>query len=135
MKKYLLPIFMTFTAIAGHAEFNSLVFSTLSGDKQSVGLTDLNITFADGEMRATSKGESVRIALTSLESMEFSDDMSGIESVSTEKLPQGKVTVYATDGQFQGSYDSATAALAKMPNGVYILKDENGITSKILIIR
>lgn len=135
MKKYLLFIFMAMTAIAVHAEFNRLVFCTLDGEEQSVGLTDLSISFTNGEMIATSEGESVKIPLTALKSMEFSSGMSGNVTVSADNRLEGKITVYNTDGQLYGSFDSMTSACNGLPTGVYVFKAENGLTSKVLINR
>lgn len=136
MKKYLLLVFMAITAIAVHAEYNRLVFRTLDGEELSVGLSDLNISFTSGEMLATSEGESVKIALTSLESMEFANGTTtSIENVNTGNKLEGKIMVYTTDGQLYGSYDSVTSACATLQTGVYIFKAENGINTKIIINR
>lgn len=135
MKKYLLLLCMFITATAVHAEFNRLLFRTLEGKEQSVGLAGLNISFSNGELIAISEGESVEIPLASLKSMEFSNDKSGIPDVIAGTESGGKVSVYNAEGHFYGLYESVTSACAQLPGGVYILKTENGITSKIMINR
>lgn len=135
MKKYLFLVILALSAFAIHAEYSRLVFQTLNGETKSVGLTNLNITFTNDEMIASSDGESVKIALTSLKSMEFSNDQAGIESVTVDGNLEGKITVYTTTGQRLGDYSSVTSARTALPSGIYIFKAENGHTSKMLINR
>lgn len=120
------------SAFGMHAEFNRLVFRTLTGGEQSVGLTDLKITFADGQLLATADGESVAIDLNSLSSMEFAYvEPTGIANTAIE----GAVTAYSADGINYGAFESKDAAAAALPNGLYIIKSETGLTSKLLINR
>lgn len=135
MKKYLLSVCIVLTAFAVNAEYKRLVFRTIEGNEQSVGLSRLHISFTNGKMVAVSEGESVEISLTSLKSMEFSDNHTGIKDILADKEFAGKVSVYDTDGRLHGRYESATSACAKLPSGVYIIRAENGATSKILINR
>lgn len=133
MKKYLLSVLTVATAIAVNAEYKRLVFSSSDGTEQSIGLTNLNITFADGEMVATSEGEMVKMPLASMQSMEFSNEVvSNIPSIS---MAEERVTVYDTLGRRVGSYESSAAASAALPSGVYVFKTENGITYKKMINR
>lgn len=135
MKKYLLLLCTVITAFTVRGEFNRLVFHTIEGNEQSIGLTDLNISFTDGEMVAISKGELVKISLSSLKSMEFCNDYSGIIDFLAVKEFEGKVSVYNTDGHLYGIFESVTLAYNKLPSGVYIFMVENGLTSKIKINR
>lgn len=135
MKKYIIPVLMAVCAVGAHADsFNWLVFRTADGVEQPIGLADLVITFEDGELRATSQDESLAIPLATLKSMAFSNGESGIESVVTH-LPEGRVTVFNAEGQSVGMYESATEAFARLAAGVYIIKAENGLTTKIMIAR
>lgn len=136
MKKPLLCAILALSALAGSAEYNRLVFHTLDGNVQAVGLTELNITFADGEMIATSKGESVRVNVASLEFMEFADDGTGaIDAVSAAERLAGAVTVYTADGQLYGRFPSVSEACSSLPGGIYLFQTERGTTSKIMITR
>ena len=136
MKKHLLCAILTLTAMSGSAEFNRMAFHALDGTVQEVGLTDLSITFANGEMIATSKGgESVRINVASLDFMEFAGDGAAIDAVAAADKIAGAVTVYAPDGQLLGQYASAAEACTALPGGIYLFKTERGITSKIMINR
>lgn len=132
MKKYLLLAILATCALGARAEFNRLVFHTLTGEEQSVGLTDLNITFADGQLLATADGESVAIDLASLSSMEFAYvEPTGISDAAIE----GAVTAYSADGISYGTFASKDAASQALPGGLYIIKSETGLTSKLLINR
>lgn len=135
MKKYLLFLFLAFSATAVHAEFNKLVFRTIDGKEQSVGITGLSISFSNGEMVVSTEGESVRLPLVSLLSMEFANDATGIENVLQGENFAGKITAYSVDGKFTGNFGSLTETLNALPEGLHILKAENGRTYRILINR
>lgn len=122
-------------AAGARAEYNRMVFRTAEGEPQWVGLENLNITFVDGNMVATSEDRSVVIPLASLVSMEFGSGESGVGAIPAGELSAGSVTVYTADGIQAGSYDSAAAACAALQSGVYIFKAGNGQTSKIMINR
>lgn len=133
MKKYLLSAASLIAAFAMHAEFNRLVFRTIDGNVQSVGLTDLNITFTDTGMIATADGESVEIALNSLVSMEFENNPADVNEIAAPESINGKVSLYTADGKHIGDYDSLISASYKLSAGIYIMKAENGITYKVKI--
>lgn len=131
MKKCLLFAILAVCALGLRAEFNRLVFYTLDGEEQSVGLTGLNITFVNGELVATSEEASATVPLASLASMEFANgEIDGIKAASTAELA---VTVYSADGICQGAFASKDAARETLPSGLYIIKSHNGLTSKMLI--
>ncbi len=133
MKKYLLLAASVITAIGVHAEFSRLVFRTIDGNTQSVGLTDLNITFSEGEMIATGDGESVKISLNSLSSMEFDNNQASVNEILGKGDVTGRVSIFTTDGKHIGDYDSMAAACSSLTGGIYLLKTENGFTSKVKI--
>lgn len=133
MKKCLLSAILAVGALGLHAEYNRLVFTTTDGNVKSVGLTNLNVKFSDGDMIASSAGESVKIDLASLKSMEFGNGEASIVAVpNTRRTP---VAVYSVDGICVGKFDSEAEAMNLLPAGLYITKDENGLTSKMLITR
>ena len=130
MKKYLLSAILAAISIGVHAEYNRLIFTTLNGEAQSIGVKDLNITYMDGEMIATSGSELVKIPLTSLKSMEFSD----INSVGSMSVADNSnVTIYSVNGVCLGTFETHSDALNGLPSGIYILKSKNGVTSKVSI--
>lgn len=130
MKKYLLSAILAVISIGVYAEYNRLVFSTINGEEQSIGVKDLNITYLNGEMIATSGSELVKIPLISLKSMEFSD-INSVGSVSFSD--NSNVTIYSVNGICLGTFESHSNALNGLPFGIYILKSKNGETSKVSI--
>lgn len=133
MKKYFFLLVLAMTAIATHAEFNRLVFRTVDGEEQSIGIQELDITFVNDQMIARSEGESVKIALTSLRSMEFSNgDKTGLDDLLMVGVSEGKVAVYSVEGYSLGMYDSLSLAYSVLPQGVYVVRDEKGRFSKIV---
>lgn len=130
MKKILLSAILAVISFGVHAEYTRLVFRTISGEEQSVGVKDLNITYVNGEMIASSGSELVKIPLTSLKSMEFSD-ASSVGVVSS--VDNSEVTAYSVNGVCLGTFASQTDALNGLPYGIYILKSKNGVTSKVSI--
>lgn len=133
MKKYLLSLILAITALTVNAEYDRLLFFTTGGDVQSVGLTNLKITFTDTEMTASSSENVVKIALVDLQTMAFAGDVVGVDfATAADKEP---VSVYAIDGSLKGHYDSLTEAATSLPSGVFIFKTESGITAKLMIKR
>lgn len=130
MKKLLLLAVLAAFAMAARADFDRLVFRTVAGEEMYVGLTDLSITFADGNMHATSAEASVTAPVASLASMEFGNGaVDGIKDAAAET----GVTVYTADGICRGSYTSAEAARQALPAGMYIIKSDHGPAAKMLI--
>lgn len=131
MKKFLLSaILAVISTIGVHAEYNKLVFRTLSGEEQSIGVKNLSISYENGDMIAISGSELVKIPLTSLKSMEFSDT-NAVGSVSS--IDNSEVTAYSINGVCLGNFKSHSEALNGLPSGIYILKSMNGVTSKVSI--
>ena len=111
MKKlFILTLLAALTLGARGAEYNYLVFTLNDGTTQSVSASNLNMTFADGKLKATSGSNTVTIDLSSLSKMEFSNEgTTGINTVSC-RLPSG----------------------ATLSRGIYIIKS-NGKTTKVNI--
>ena len=127
MKKLLiLTMLAALTMGARAAEYNYLVFTLNDGTTQSVSATDLNITFANGNLTATSGSNTVTIALSSLTKMEFSNDgTTGIDRVSYDFTITDDTEVYDLNGRRLPS----TATLSR---GIYIIKS-NGNTTKVQV--
>ncbi len=130
MKKNLLSAILAAISIGVHAEYNKLVFNTHNGEKLSIGVKGLEISYLDGDMIAIAGNELVIIPLTSLESMEFSDT-NAVGTVSS--IDNSEVTAYSTNGISLGTFKSRSNALNGLPAGIYILKSNNGVTCKVSI--
>ena len=127
MKKLLIMTMLAaLTMGARAAEYNYLVFTLNDGTTQSVSATDLNITFANGNLTATSGSNTVTIALSNLTKMEFSNDgTTGIDRVSYDFTITDDTEVYDLIGRRLPS----TATLSR---GIYIIKS-NGKTTKVQV--
>lgn len=130
IKKYIFLLILAAISLGVHAEYNRLLFRTLTGEEKSIGLSDMNIIYTNGEMIATSGNESVKIPLATLKSMEFSNSNS-VGSAMGDDVSE--VNVYSVNGICLGNFDSKADALNALPTGVYILKSKKGVTSKVSI--
>ena len=127
MKKlFILTLLAALTLGARAAEYNYLVFTLNDGTTQSVSATDLNITFANGKLTATSGGNTVTIALSDLTKMEFSNEgTTGISTVSCDFSTTDDTEVYDLNGRRLPSN-------ATLSRGIYIIKS-NGKTTKVQV--
>lgn len=127
MKKLLiLTMLAALTLGARAAEYNYLVFTLNDGTTQSVSATDLNITFANGNLTATSGSNTVTIALSSLTKMEFSNDgTTGIDRVSYDFVITDDTEVYDLNGR-------RLPSTANLSRGIYIIKS-NSKTTKVQV--
>ncbi len=127
MKKIIiLALLAIFTLGTQAADYNYLVFTQSDGSTKSISASDLNITFSDGNMIATSGSSTVTIALTSLTKMEFSNSgETGIESIKTNFTIDDATEIHDMNGR---RIPSGSA----LSRGVYIIKS-NGKTQKIAV--
>ena len=117
-------------AIAGR--YNSLKFSSSSGETFTVATNNLEI-LVNGE-NLTFNNTNLTIPLSSLISMEFTDYEESPASIDIVKFDgNGFVTVYNIDGTSIGYFDSYTDALSSLGKGVYVVKDKNGNSLKISV--
>ena len=115
----LLCIFSSLTMRA--ADYQYLVFTQTDGTTQAVAATNLSISFADGNLIATSGNETLAtLPLATLSAMEFSNDgTTGIEGISADQLATDSATViYDLNGRRMPQGE-------QLPKGVYILKNSN----------
>ena len=137
MKKlstFFLMLLMTATipslAIAGR--YNSLKFSSSSGETFTVATNNLEILVNSENL--TFNNTNLTIPLSSLISMEFTDYEESPASIDIVKFDgNGFVTVYNIDGTSMGYFDSYTDALSSLGKGVYVVKDTIGNSLKISV--
>ncbi len=127
MKKLLILALLAALAMGTKAaDYTYLVFTLTDGTSKSITANNLNITFADGNLTATSGSESVTIALTTLSKMEFSNDnTTGIDTIEANVTLDEATEIYDINGR---RMPSATT----LSRGIYIIKS-NGKTSKITV--
>lgn len=109
-------------------------FYTTSGGDTPVAVASegLVITVEGDNLIATpGQGEALTLPLNTLQGMEFSWSATGIENL----LDDGATSfaLYGLDGLKAGSFSSLDDASKALPQGVYIVKKNNGKTVKILL--
>ena len=128
----LLLIAALFPSAAFSGRYNSLKFTSVSGETYTLASDNLEI-FVEGENLAFNNTE-LTLPLSSLVSMEFTDTYdspSAIEDIVFDR--DGAVKVYDLGGTPTGSFDSFSEALASLPKGIYVIKDSNGYSLKVTV--
>ena len=120
------------TSLAMAGRYNSLKFTSNSGETYTVAASNLEI-LVDSE-KLTFNNTDLTIPLSSLVSMEFTDDGDNPAEIDTVISGGNEViTVYNISGTPVGSFDSYAEALASLSQGVYVIKDANGNSLKIRV--
>jgi hypothetical protein len=133
MKKRLMFIICAcLSGLMAHAEdYPYLTFRQADGTLVSIPASSLAMTFVDGKLVATYGTESRTLTVAELESMYFSKtDATGIKkTVATDA--NGQVEGFTLQGVSLGKFDNLQSLKKKVPAGVYIVKANNGKTSKV----
>ena len=107
------------------ADYNYLVFTLNDGSEQAIVATDLNITFTDGNLVATTGNETLAtIPLATLQKMQFSESTTGISDLPTDG-----------DDDIKAIYDLQGRMMpldTQLPKGTYIVKT-NSRTIKVFV--
>ena len=108
------------------ADYNYLVFTLNDGSEQAIVATDLNITFTDGNLVATTGNETLAsIPLASLQKMQFSEsNTTGISALSLDSQDDIKA-IYDLQGRMM-------PLNTQLPKGTYIIKT-NSRTIKVFV--
>ena len=116
-----------------HADdYPYLTFETQDGTTQSVAVSGLTLTIADGNLVAANGTQTLTLALSDLTKMYFASEATSIDEL-TSKLPaDGVAEVFTLAGVSLGQYDSLQAVRAALQQGVYIIK-VNGQTLKVMV--
>lgn len=130
MKKLLMTAAITLVSLSAFAEEQQLVFKTSDGQTHAILANGLEIKFAEGNMTAVSATESLTLPLASLSSMEFGVATS-VTSVDGEM--EGSVTVTSVTGMTSLSYPSLRDAKNNLAPGIYVVRNESGVTTKLII--
>lgn len=125
MKKavFILAVMMTCFSHLHAQAYDYLTFQTSDGNLYSIKASGLVINFADGEMKAVSGSESLKLRLTELTRMYFSDT-NGVDLAEIEGS-MSPVLVFGVDGKQLGAYSNLDSARASLKPGVYVLKTGN----------
>ena len=112
----ILTLLSVITMATRAADYNYLVFTLNDGSEQAIVATNLNITFTDGNLVATTANEILAtIPLATLQKMQFSEsnttDISGLQLDSQDDIK----AIYDLQGR--------TMPLnTQLPKGTYIVK-------------
>jgi hypothetical protein len=134
MKKLFIMALLCAAALNMQAgDYKYLLLTASDNTESTIDVTnDVTITFADGKLMATSGGATVAtLPLSNLSKMAFTNETSGIESISFSNSPNATCEVYNLKGMSMGTYTTVTAA-QQLPAGVYIFK-QNGASKKVVI--
>ena len=127
MKKLLiLTLLAALTLGTKAANYNYLVFTLTDGTTKSITANNLNITFADGKLEATSGNDGISIDLNVLAKMEFSNDnTTGIDTIEANVTLDEATEIYDMNGRRMPSNTT-------LSRGIYIIKS-NGKTTKVTV--
>ena len=115
-KTILLSLLSVISPMTWAADYNYLVFTMNDGSEQAIVANNINMTFTDGNLVATTANETlVTIPLTSLQKMQFSEtnttSISGLPLDSKDDIK----AIYDLHGRMM-PLDT------QLPKGTYILK-------------
>lgn len=115
------------------AAYDSMKFTTTDGKNYDLYAKGLVVAVDGGTLSITNaKGESLQLQAADLAYMQFAVS-AGVGNLPT--LSDGAVTLHDLGGTPAGTYENLEAARAALPEGIYIVTDKNGNTSKILIAK
>lgn len=112
----ILTLLSVITLATRAADYNYLVFTLNDGSEQVIVATNLNITFTDGNLVATTANETLAtIPLATLQKMQFSEsnttDISGLQLESQDDIK----AIYDLQGRMM-------PLNTQLPKGTYIVK-------------
>lgn len=136
MKNYLLSALIGLLAFSSSAAtYNYLEFKSNDGSSQFISTEGLVINI-DGSnlLVADSEGNSLTLDANNLVSMQFTnnDDTNAVKEILVDN---GDWKVYNVEGLYSGKYYSIREAQSTLPNGVYVLKNSQGKSIKIVVSR
>ena len=132
MKTLLLSGLMLLGSLTAFADFNGMEFKYADGKSEVLSLKNLTIT-VNGDKLTVSNAEGVNLSMnaTNLASIKFVENQtSGIEKVS---LGNSTVKAYDLNGVFVGEYNSLNEARSALRGGIYVLRNNNGETIKLVV--
>lgn len=102
-----------------------LLFTDNEGTQTTVGVTELEITFSDGQLMAKNGDGTISFPLATLTSMTFSET-STTTKVETPRIDTttSAVEVFTVAGIHVGSFDSEQQAKAALKRGLYVIKSK-----------
>lgn len=124
-------VMLLFSVCAHAQDYSYMAFQKADGSKITVGVENLNMTFADGLLHVESDSGTQDIPVSELSMMFFTNDAPTVIA-ETENVASHAKQVYSISGTFVGTFDTDSAVRQSCGKGVYLIKD-NGKTSKVVI--
>lgn len=131
MKKFLFTGFGLLMSLYVSADYSSMEFKYSDGTTKVLTAPGLTITVEGANLKVTnSDGQTLSIPSASLASMQFvNGDASGVSEITADNSP---VKVYNVNGIYVGEFDSFNDAKASLPQGVYVIRNAEGETFKLI---
>lgn len=131
MRKFILLAILTLMSLPAFSEASRLVFTTTDGTTHAIAAMGLEIEFDECNMVASNGEESLTLPLAELATMEFAGQTSGTASVYT---PGNRlVAVTGINGMPLGNFASLQEAHNALRPGIYIVKNEQGEVTKLIV--
>ena len=112
--------------------YMSLKFTSVTGDTYTISTNNLAISIHDKNLLFNNTD--LIIPFESLSSMEFTDYDNNSTIINTViQNKESRVEVYKINGTLHGSFGSMSEAWYSLPQGLYVIKDDNGNTFKVNI--
>ncbi len=136
MKK-ILVLLLSVIGIAAYADdytYPYLVFIDNSGNATTLNVSELKITFENGQLVAQNSDEKRTFNLSELSVMQFAETgtATGIDTITTTVDSSQPIEVYSSSGILMGRYNSISEASQQLQRGVYIAR-QNEVTSKFTV--
>lgn len=133
MKKLILTLLLVTGIVTTKADnLQYLVFETLTGGSQSIGIDGLDLKFVDGNLVATSGDETLELELAEIAKMYFSAESVIVDGVAEIKTDNNGVEIYTVSGIYCGRFASAGEAHSLLGKGMYVVKT-SGKTYKMTV--
>lgn len=131
MRKLIILIILAVGVISAYAaEYDWLTFTLDDNTEVSVATDGLQLVYSDGKLRVFSSTVDETFALSSLSSMRFTAQPTGISQIETDDA-HSPLLLYSIQGQFLGSFSSMNQIRAGVSSGVYIIQ-QGSATHKVI---
>ena len=133
MKRIILCGLAMLSFIAIYASYPSMKFVTIDGAEYFIGTENLEITFSDGKMIATTGYNNLELALDKLSAMEFSESEASIDQI--QFITNSLFKVFTVDGSYCGTFEDIEQLKSALTDGIYVIKNDEGNSLKISVKR
>lgn len=132
MKKILLSAALLIGSLSAMADYEYMVFTYADGTQTALLAEGLVINVDGSSLAITNtEGESIEVDASELVSMQFSDvDPAGVETI---LAGDSAWDVYNLEGVYAGRFNSLNEARSALAKGIYVIRNQEGETIKLVI--